>query len=413
MQRHLALELLKYRSGGDERLEQIKKIQKWPSVCPAADLPFIREQIEVQPELAHQWRPQDDYEFFQEFSNLIAISKFSHLSTDVQSYGDVLNILDRVCKQIATTDEKPQSDELTVSKKMKTMKQGSPSSSSATEEPLQHVTPGDLFASTNVYNNTNLCRQFDIGRGRQHDAHELFLQLPDNVLTFFKMKRLLTVKEMQMFEEGQIVYTVRNPVVATSTEISDEDIDLRYTADEVQHETALQQGLMQTTDRLIEAGRDENLRMRFETRYVLSFGELFMMQLVIFDEYLKKILNLVTWRRIREMRTLTDLNSKNRYLVAVVCHIGREVASGHYVTRLYFADDQVAIADDAHIIESARDNVTHTPYLLFYAPQLIPRSDYDLQGLENLGNTCFANSVMQAVRLALECRQQNATQKSV
>lgn len=96
-----------------------------------------------------------------------------------------------------------------------------------------------------------------------------------------------------------------------------------------------------------------------------------------------------------QFEELFTIKGKPYHLKAIVFHLGSTPDSGHYVARVKFKngwydfDDEIAYRSNENLFEMRGE----TPYMLLYSCAEI--ADYKPKGIHQIGNSCYANSVLQ------------------
>lgn len=384
MHKHLALNVLKFRSMDGTELDKAKAFVR--TNCVKNDA--IRELIE-------ETRPGDGL-----FETVNNYNEWFELGLpQVDTWADLHTALKNHC-----TPE---------TKKRKLPAAGSSSDTLASEVDFAYMTLAhDVFVEE-----SKLAEDFDLKRGNtQHDAYlfllSIFRQFPkiEQVFEFWQTKLTVRFPTTHLIDRFQkLLWASLENTSNTSAVVSDisrgppsktkvnhlqlsrsDEIDVFTTAGaQLQHADGWCDD-SETTKCII-----------FEKSSVAEFGNAFVIQLKICSEDQSKQIFLKTEANQGKLRQLTDSYGKVMYLVAMIAHIGPKITSGHYITYLMFAD-KVTVADDS--VESERDD--GDPYLLFYAPRRIKRAEYSLEGLSNYGGSvCFMNATIQALRMVQACGQ--------
>ena len=186
--------------------------------------------------------------------------------------------------------------------------------------------------------------------------------------------------------------------IEQTTEETSDNNHLQF-AREDKHELLQTKGLPQT--QLTYIREDEKVNVHLQTSLISQFGNAFLMHLKICNADNSKDTSFLP--DMSNFKELRDLCGKTLYLVAVVCHKGEKITQGHYVTQLFFEDQEIVVNDEnEETIDHHRDA---NPYLLFYAPKRINRTstEYTVEGEQNYGNVCFMNATIQALRMVQAC----------
>jgi hypothetical protein len=390
-QHRLVLDLLQFRSSSDIRRAQrasiVSEIKAELKRCPDNAIfynMFTSQELD---------NPNDD-EFLKSVSRHLKCTH-PHESFGRMDEGRMLTVIAEACVPSKRQKTAHRADDAPSLGAPQSLPAASPASSSpsCSSKPLTTDAMEELL---NVYNNADLCADFEVGRAQQ-DVHELFMSMPKPLLDLCAMKRLRVVKEFKL-DDGCAEIESAEP---EPPRIDEEDLYLEYTAHDARTGCAARRGLMRSSNHVVAAADQKPKRMRSETSFVLSFGRLFVLQSVIFDAQQRKMCNLEAMSDHQVPHTIQDLNGKFMYLVAIIRHIGDTRECGHYATSLHFESD-IVVANDERIERLGAEN-RGTPYLILYAPRRIQASEYTVTGLQNIGNTCFVNSLMQALRMAIRC----------
>lgn len=93
--------------------------------------------------------------------------------------------------------------------------------------------------------------------------------------------------------------------------------------------------------------------------------------------------------------------------MCIVVHISNETEHGHYTALVHHKTRGWKYVDDSSVTDvvdyNAKFNILSSPYLLLYGRHDIEFDD-KIEGIDNLGSTCFSNAVIQMLRVVYNAK---------
>lgn len=130
---------------------------------------------------------------------------------------------------------------------------------------------------------------------------------------------------------------------------------------------------------------------------IRALGDAFLLALRLYDERGRKITRSIH----AEIVEVFEYNGETYHLSGMVFHIGDSLDSGHYVAHVrrpdnvwYLVDDENVRALDCNIMRARGSAQGGYPYILLYSKRMVD-TPVRIVGIQNRGNTCYANASMQ------------------
>ena len=177
-----------------------------------------------------------------------------------------------------------------------------------------------------------------------------------------------------------------------------------HTERELQSESVLTiQQQMYAQNAVLARFRPEDVVLEKVMR-IRALGDAFLLALRLYDERGRKLTRSIH----AEIVEVFEYNGETYYLSGMVFHIGDSLDSGHYVAHVrrpdnvwYLVDDENVRALDCNIMRARGSAQGAYPYILLYSKRMVD-TPVPIVGIQNRGNTCYANASMQILVQMLE-----------